>query len=159
MKRGEVTKLAVGKALRLLRGVAGLTQKDLATKMGSQAPSQVSDWERGASFPKMESLVALLAACSEDGETVDFRRLQEALRATSVAVPLREPLLERILAQPMQEQTGEVFDELSRRLSQQEMSHDNAVEALRRRLEEQEQQIVELQERVERGGTRGTKAL
>ena len=46
---------------------------------GGLLESQISDFERGKTLPSFGSLLLLLAACSTDGESVDFRVLQKAL--------------------------------------------------------------------------------
>jgi len=86
MKAEDVTREALAKALRFLRQSAGLTQRALAIRSKSLSPplrrvleSQVSDFERGRALPSFLTLVSMVAACSADGRTVDFSRLQDAL--------------------------------------------------------------------------------
>ena len=93
MHRNEITREALGSAFRYLRTSAGLTQRqvcDRATQFedyGKLGESQVSDFERGRIQPSLSSLLNLLAACSADGETVDFAALQWAiLTSTSQGV-------------------------------------------------------------------------
>jgi transcriptional regulator with XRE-family HTH domain len=53
----------VGERLRQLRADRHLSQAALARRMpGTTEASQISRWERGASFPNYENLVALAVA-------------------------------------------------------------------------------------------------
>ncbi len=47
---------AVGRALKHMRTLAGLTQKDVSTALGYSSAQFISNWERGISTPPDETL-------------------------------------------------------------------------------------------------------
>lgn len=55
----------IGANLRAARAAAGLTQRQLAERIGTDS-FQVSRWERGANRPQDETLTALADALSID---------------------------------------------------------------------------------------------
>lgn len=57
-RNSEIRK-KTGKALRAWRLAAGLTQWDLASRLGYVTAQFVSNWERGISLPPFEKLPAL----------------------------------------------------------------------------------------------------
>ncbi len=60
----QTLRLRVGKALRNLRAVRGLTEAELALRMGKRRSSarQISRWELGQNAPGADQLLALLLA-------------------------------------------------------------------------------------------------
>jgi len=78
-------------AIRSLRAVLGITQRELATRLGTDHVT-VSRWERGKSVPRpsaQKRLLALMPAPGADAGTGRFvidptkrlREVEEALRA------------------------------------------------------------------------------
>ena len=65
--------------LRTLRATAGLTQRQLAQRMG-KPQSMIARWELGHDVPRLDSLIAIAHAC---GVTLDvsMRRHDEVDRA------------------------------------------------------------------------------
>jgi transcriptional regulator with XRE-family HTH domain len=85
MKAEDLTLETLSVAIRTLRQSAGLTQTALAERSASLSPplrrllaGQVSDFERGRALPSFQTLLSMVVACSADGATVDFSRLQNA---------------------------------------------------------------------------------
>ena len=87
MKREMLTGELLARSLRNLRSLAHLTQREIAERasrfndfgFGRLLESQISDFERGKTLPSLGSLFNLLAACSDDAETVDLNILQRAI--------------------------------------------------------------------------------
>lgn len=61
MKRTPGLAIAVSKSLRRLRTQAGLTQEDVAKRMGIQRPT-VTRLEKGIMTPSLESVVQYVSA-------------------------------------------------------------------------------------------------
>lgn len=55
-KEGKVSVIHLGKFLKERREKAGLSQKDVADKLGYSTPQFVSNWERGVSTPPLKTL-------------------------------------------------------------------------------------------------------
>jgi WD40 repeat protein/DNA-binding XRE family transcriptional regulator len=68
-----------------LRGRTGLTQRELATRIGVHARS-IQGWEVGASYPGVSSLKALIAASLQDGGFTPGREAEEAQALWAAAV-------------------------------------------------------------------------
>jgi len=51
----------VGQVIKRNRIKAGVTQADLATKLGYKSPQFVSNWERGEAMPPLETLPKIAA--------------------------------------------------------------------------------------------------
>jgi transcriptional regulator with XRE-family HTH domain len=64
-----LSRLDPGALIREARGYAGLTQAELATRLGT-TQSVVSRWERGADIPRVDTLGRILQGC---GFEVDLR--------------------------------------------------------------------------------------
>lgn len=58
-------KVTVGRRIRVARGALGLTQKDLAFRVGID-PMSVSRWERGRVLPSLSSLAMVAEALERD---------------------------------------------------------------------------------------------
>lgn len=52
--------------LRHIREEKNLSQKDIAKKLGYQSSQFVSNWERGISYPPMDSLAKLVSILGAD---------------------------------------------------------------------------------------------
>ena len=72
--------------LRTLRASAGLTQRQLAERMG-KPQSMIARWELGHDVPRLDSLVAVAAACgvsldltARGHDDVDRSQIREHLR-------------------------------------------------------------------------------
>lgn len=110
--------MAIGDEIRRLRLERGLTQKQLAEKIGV-TPAAVGNYECGVSFPKEEKLMALFAAleCTPNellagdsidpsardvvSHTRDYERLDKEGRSRVDSVTERE--LERCLEEEKEE--------------------------------------------------------
>jgi transcriptional regulator with XRE-family HTH domain len=68
--------------IREVREIAGLSQRELATKIGTKQ-SVVSRWERGLDVPRIDTLARILRACGFDGE-LRFRRHDDVDRGQIV---------------------------------------------------------------------------
>jgi transcriptional regulator with XRE-family HTH domain len=75
----------VGELLRSARQAAGLSQADLAKRVGSKQPV-VSRWETGADEPRLSTLAGVLRACGlalalvvDPLEAVDRAQLRQQL--------------------------------------------------------------------------------
>jgi transcriptional regulator with XRE-family HTH domain len=68
--------------IREVREIAGLSQRDLATAIGTKQ-SVVSRWERGLDAPRIDTLARILRACGFDGE-LRFRRHDDVDRSQIV---------------------------------------------------------------------------
>jgi WD40 repeat protein/transcriptional regulator with XRE-family HTH domain len=88
------------------RGRTGLTQRDLATRLGTSRRS-IQDWESGAYHPSAERLQALLGVLFESGGLIAGREVQEAHELWEAALreaprmhtPLDQEWLEDLLDQ------------------------------------------------------------
>lgn len=71
-QRQTLSRLRTGLLIREARGHAGLSQSQLAARLGT-TQSAVSDWERGRDTPRVDTLGRILAACGFEADLV-FRR-------------------------------------------------------------------------------------
>ena len=78
---GRLTLSALGSGLliREARRLGGLTQADLARRLGT-TQSAVSNWERGRDTPRVDTLARILEACGFEAD-MTFRRLDDVDRA------------------------------------------------------------------------------
>ena len=77
--RQSLRRLDVALLLREVRALAGLSQAELAGRIGSHQPA-VSRWERGVETPRLETIAAILEACGYEADVV-FRRHDDVDRA------------------------------------------------------------------------------
>jgi transcriptional regulator with XRE-family HTH domain len=78
-ERHTLTALASGRLIRDARQLAGLTQAELARRLGT-TQSAVSNWERGHDTPRVDTLARILEACGFVAD-VTFRRQDDVDRA------------------------------------------------------------------------------
>ena len=71
--------LRPGKVVRAARRQAGLTQRELAERVGT-TQSAVARWETGVESPRLDTLSSLLRACGIEGD-LTFRRHDDVDRA------------------------------------------------------------------------------
>ena len=71
--------IASGRLIREARRLAGLTQSELARRLGT-AQSAVSNWERGRDTPRVDTLARILEACGFEAD-MTFRRHDDVDRA------------------------------------------------------------------------------
>lgn len=71
--------LRPGHVVRAARREAGLTQRELAERVGT-TQSAVARWETGAESPRLDTLSALLRACGVEGD-LTFRRHDDVDRS------------------------------------------------------------------------------
>lgn len=71
--------LDVGALVREVRDFAGLTQRELANRLGTQQ-SSVSAWERGHDVPRVDTLGRILTVCGFEAD-LTFRRHDDVDRA------------------------------------------------------------------------------
>jgi len=77
--RHTLSTLGSGHLIRAARRVGGLTQADLARRLGT-TQSAVSNWERGRDTPRVDTLARILEACGFEAD-MTFRRLDDVDRA------------------------------------------------------------------------------
>jgi transcriptional regulator with XRE-family HTH domain len=77
--RHTLTTLASGRLIREARQLAGLTQGELARRLGT-TQSAISNWERGHDTPRVETLARIVEACGFVAD-VTFRRQDDVDRA------------------------------------------------------------------------------
>jgi transcriptional regulator with XRE-family HTH domain len=70
--------LGSGRLIREARRLGGLTQADLARRLGT-TQSAVSNWERGRDTPRVDTLARILEACGFEAD-MTFRRLDDVDR-------------------------------------------------------------------------------
>ena len=77
---GRLTLSALGSGglIREARRLGGLTQADLARRLGT-TQSAVSNWERGRDTPRVDTLARILEACGFEAD-MTFRRLDDVDR-------------------------------------------------------------------------------
>lgn len=77
----------LGLALRVARGIAGLSQEEVALRLGSD-PKRLSSYERGARLPSLEQLGRLIEALGTDLLSLFYiyRCIEDS--ATGTAEPL-----------------------------------------------------------------------
>ena len=77
--RHTLSALGSGRLIREARRLGGLTQADLARRLGT-AQSAISNWERGRDTPRVDTLARILEACGFEAD-MTFRRLDDVDRA------------------------------------------------------------------------------
>jgi transcriptional regulator with XRE-family HTH domain len=77
--RQALRNLGSGRLIREARRLAGLTQAELAERLGT-AQSAVSNWERGRDTPRVDTLARVLEACGFEAD-MTFRRHDDVDRA------------------------------------------------------------------------------
>jgi transcriptional regulator with XRE-family HTH domain len=77
--RLTLSALGSGRLIREARRLGGLTQADLARRLGTNQ-SAVSNWERGRDTPRVDTLARILEACGFEAD-MTFRRLADVDRA------------------------------------------------------------------------------
>ena len=77
--RRTLRSLDVALLLREVRVLAGLSQAELAARIGAHQPA-VSRWERGVETPRLETIAAILEACGYEADVV-CRRHDDVDRA------------------------------------------------------------------------------
>jgi len=77
--RQTLSALASGRLIREARRLGGLTQADLARRLGT-VQSAISNWERGRDTPRVDTLARILEACGFEAD-MTFRRLDDVDRA------------------------------------------------------------------------------
>ena len=79
--------LAIAKLVRSARLAAGLSQAELAERLGT-TQSAVSRWERGHDEPRLSSLNAIMSACGQrlwlqvEADGVDRAQIRQQLAMT-----------------------------------------------------------------------------
>jgi len=79
--------LAIAKLVRSARLAAGLSQAELAERLGT-TQSAVSRWERGHDEPRLNSLNAIMSACGQrlwlqvEADGVDRAQIRQQLAMT-----------------------------------------------------------------------------
>lgn len=63
--------------LKTLRTTAGLSQKEIATKLGYTTPQFISNWERGISFPPASDLAKLVGILKADPTEISHLYVEE----------------------------------------------------------------------------------
>jgi len=77
-----LSRLDAGALVRDARELAGLSQSDLAARLGT-AQSAVSRWERGLDVPRVDTLGRILQACELEAD-LRFRRHDDVDRSQVV---------------------------------------------------------------------------
>ncbi len=77
--RATLSRLDAGALIREARSLAGLSQAELAARIGTTQPV-VSRWERGTESPRLDALARLLHACGFEADLV-FRRRDDVDRS------------------------------------------------------------------------------
>jgi transcriptional regulator with XRE-family HTH domain len=76
--RLTLSALASGRLIGEARRLGGLTQAELARRLGT-TQSAVSNWERGRDTPRVDTLARILEACGFEAD-MTFRRLDDVDR-------------------------------------------------------------------------------
>jgi transcriptional regulator with XRE-family HTH domain len=76
--RLTLSALGSGRLIREARRLGGLTQADLARRLGT-TQSAISNWERGRDTPRVDTLARILEACGFEAD-MTFRRLDDVDR-------------------------------------------------------------------------------
>lgn len=74
-----LSRLRPGELVRDARALAGITQRELAERLGT-TQSAVSAWERGHDIPRVDTLARALQACGFEAD-LTFRRHDDEDRA------------------------------------------------------------------------------
>lgn len=77
--RQTLSTLGSGRLIHDARRLAGLTQRELALRLGT-TQSAVSNWERGRDVPRVDTLARILEACGFEAD-MSFRRQDDVDRA------------------------------------------------------------------------------
>lgn len=77
--RNPLSTLESGRLIREARRLAGLTQAELARRLGT-VQSAVSNWERDRDIPRVDTLARILEACGFEAD-MTFRRHDDVDRA------------------------------------------------------------------------------
>jgi len=77
--RHALSALGSGRLIREARRLAGLTQTELARRLGT-TQSAVSNWERDRDIPRVDTLARILEACGFEAD-MTFRRHDDVDRA------------------------------------------------------------------------------
>src|ERR1700730_17212075 len=77
--RETLSRLDTGGLIRQARSLAGLSQSELAARVGTTQPV-VSRWERGSEVPRIDALARVLQACGFEADLV-FRRRDDVDRS------------------------------------------------------------------------------
>jgi transcriptional regulator with XRE-family HTH domain len=80
--RRTLSRLDAGGLVREARQIAGLSQGELAARVGT-TQSAVSNWERGRDVPRVDTLGRILQACGFEAD-ITFRRHDDIDRAQIV---------------------------------------------------------------------------
>jgi len=80
--RRTLSRLDTGGLVREARQIAGLSQGELAARLGT-TQSAVSNWERGRDVPRVDTLGRILQACGFEAD-LTFRRHDDIDRAQIV---------------------------------------------------------------------------
>jgi transcriptional regulator with XRE-family HTH domain len=78
-QRHTLSALGSGRLIREARRLRGLTQADLARRLGT-TQSAVSNWERDRDIPRVDTLARILEACGFEAD-MTFRRHDDVDRA------------------------------------------------------------------------------
>jgi transcriptional regulator with XRE-family HTH domain len=87
--RQTLSRLDTGRLIREARGLAGLSQAELAARIGTRQPV-ISRWERGLESPRVDTLARVLQACGFEADLV-FRRHDDVDRAQIVGALAQTP--------------------------------------------------------------------
>ncbi len=74
-----LARLRTGRLVREARGIAGLSQAELAERVGTKQ-SVISRWERGVEEPRLSTLARVLRACGFEAD-LEFRRHDDVDRS------------------------------------------------------------------------------
>src|SRR5260370_28847373 len=85
--RATLSRLDAGALIREARSLAGLSQAELAARIGPTQPV-VSRWERGTESPRLDALARLLHACGFEADLVFRRPTDVDLSQIAGALPL-----------------------------------------------------------------------
>jgi transcriptional regulator with XRE-family HTH domain len=87
--RQTLSRLRPGVLVRDARRLAGLTQSELASRLGT-TQSVVSRWERGLDVPRVDTLARVLQACGFEAD-LTFRRRDDVDRAQIIGALSQSP--------------------------------------------------------------------
>jgi transcriptional regulator with XRE-family HTH domain len=87
--RQTLSRLDAGSLIREARELAGLSQAELAQRIGSRQPV-ISRWERGLESPRVDTLARILQACGFEADLV-FRRHDDVDRSQVVGALAQSP--------------------------------------------------------------------
>jgi transcriptional regulator with XRE-family HTH domain len=87
--RQTLSRLDTGLLIREARELAGLSQTELARRIGTRQPV-ISRWERGVESPRVDTLARILQACGFEADLV-FRRHDDVDRSQVVGALGQSP--------------------------------------------------------------------